>query len=106
MLKILLPSQVIDSNLNTDALRLRGVSTFCVQINVSVFTSFSTTFKLQASNDKTNWSDIEETFHRIEEVKTFMLNIPEAGYEYMRVVFASASGNITADVVVSGRDIH
>lgn len=100
-----LESQVISSATNSDAVLLRYIRNYAVQVVTSaVSTPSGASVKLQASNDQTNWSDLAGTSNNITTTGNVVINADGAGYKYVRAVFAISSGTITSEVIFTGKE--
>jgi Flp pilus assembly protein TadG len=66
------------------------------------------TFKLQASNDGTNFTDISGATASVTSSGTALLNVENAGYRFVRAdwTYTSGTGNITLTFIAKGHLPH
>lgn len=90
----------LDSSTNSAVEDLSQDYGFCAQI-VFTGTGLNGTFKLQASNDNLNWSDIANTSQAVTALtgtSSALWNIDAAYYNYVRISWTNSSGTGTVTV--------
>jgi len=74
---------------------------FAVQINVTAASSPIFEFKLQVSNDDTNWIDLPLSTISITANDNHMIEVTEVNYNYMRCYVTRTSGSATVATIIS-----
>lgn len=75
----------------------------CIQ---AVFTGTPNgTFKLQISNDNTNWSDYTGSDYAITTAGNVAWNVSNIGFNYLRVVYTRSSGTGSCSITISGKGV-
>lgn len=108
------PGTVLNANLNSAPMQLQHMFGFSIQL---VWTGTPTgTFKLQGSSDSVyvaprntlspetpvNWTDIANSSEAVSAAGSFMWNVSDAFYNFVRVVYTDASsGASTAAITVA-----
>lgn len=100
----LLESTLLNSDTNTASIRLRWIEHAAVQVIISAVTGPTASVKLQASNDATNWNDLSGTSNSITSTGNFVISQANIGYKHLRAAFTVSAGDITAEVIVTGRE--
>ena len=101
----LLQSQVISAAVDSIEAKLRYIRSFAVQVITSAVAAPSgASVKLQASNDKINWSDLAGTTNAISAISNVVINADGVGYKYVRASFVISSGSITSEVIFTGKE--
>lgn len=105
-MKVLTPisSQDASTNFTSAGVDLSDSVNFSVQSSFTG-TDVAGTFKLQASNDNSDYIDITGASDAVSSSGTALLNVENAGYRYVRFdwAYTSGTGNITVTVVAKGR---
>lgn len=105
-----LTSTTLNTNITSQALQLYSMLGFSIQI---VFTGTPTgTLKLQGSSDPvpqadpnslvpTNWTDINNSSQAISAAGSFLWNVSDVQYNYVRLVYTDGSSGMSTAVVTS-----
>lgn len=100
-----LASTTIDSAQQSSSVNIANIDNYAIQVIVSAVNSPSgITVTLQASNDDTNWIDVDNTETTISATGSVMYDVADPGYKYVRLDFARTSGDITASAILTGRE--
>jgi len=81
------------SNQTSDAYSVEHIANFAVQFALTG--SPSGTIKVQASLDAESWSDVPSASTSVAASGVFFINVVDAGYNYMRVVYERTTGTGT-----------
>lgn len=107
---LVLNQTTMNANLVSTPIQLYQMFGYAIQL---VWTGTPTgTFKLQASADPvpqgppasastmpTHWSDIANSNQAVSAAGTYMWNIPDAMYNYVRLVYTDTSGGLSTAVI-------
>jgi len=89
-------SQVVTANVNLATIAVNTVDTFSVQLTLSANSGSNAAFKIQGSNDGTNFGDITNMTLAATANGTAILSVPRLDVLYVRGVFTASAGTITA----------
>lgn len=99
-----LSSQSISADTNSSSISCKYVDLLSVQVDISSASSPSATVKLQASNDNSNWVDIDGSSVSITADGTEIISVSDFSHRWVRAAFTVSSGSFTAQVLVSGKE--
>lgn len=88
---------------NSPAIDIQSFKGYSVQANITAGGAITGTFKLQCTNDGTNWVDVADSERSITAVGVLMLNVAEAYYDKFRAVYISTSGAITLNLYIQAK---
>lgn len=95
---------VLNTNLNSSNMQLLQIYGYAVQIMVTG--TPNGTFKLQASCDPfnnqdlvTNWTDVANSSYTMSAAGTYMWNVTDVMYNWMRLVYTDASGGTSTAIL-------
>ena len=100
---ILYSEDAVAASANTDAVSLRNMLGYSVQLTVASGSSFSATAKLQCRNDGANWVDVAGTSKDISSDASYLWNVADCFYEEARVAITVAAGSANIDIQVQGK---
>ncbi len=99
----LLTDITLDETIQSDGYNLLNIETFCIQAVVTAAASIVGAFKIQLSNDNTNWTDVASSSQAVSTDGTFAWNVEHAGYLWVRLVFTYTSGDATGNAVINSK---
>lgn len=100
-------SATIDSTQNFEAIGLKNVDSFSVQLNLSSNSSMNGTFQVAVSNDGTNFANHPDmSALTVNANGNHMYVFDVAPFEYVRAQFTRASGSIVASVIYCLKDLR
>lgn len=94
-------SRSITATVNLDSVELYKCSEYSVQLNITNSSSADIEFKVQVSNDNTNFVDLTDSELAITADVIHLLEVVAVSYKFMRVTFTRTSGSFTAETIVS-----
>ena len=102
--KLLINNVRMNASITSSAFDLVHKYVYCIQ---AVWTGAGVdgTFKLQASNDNSNWEDIASSATVAAGAGSYMWNVNAVGYRYVKVVFTKAGasdGYVSVTINVKG----
>lgn len=93
------------ASVNTRSQMIGRCENVAVQVITSNQSSANYAFKLQSSNDNSNWTDISGATATITADGADMINVSAAGYKWIRGVFTRTTGTADFVVNVSGTEV-
>lgn len=99
--KIVTQSASVETSQAYEALNIQDIESLSLQLNLSDNSSADIEFKIQVSNDNTNYVDYPGSVIAITADGNHMVEIENISTNYIRVYFTRTGGSITAEVVYS-----